>query len=136
MDITALLQKEFRLSAEHIANIIHLIDEGNTIPFIARYRKEMTGSCDDQVLRELAERLQYLRNLTKRQQEVRESIANQDKLTPELAQAIAACLTMAELEDIYRPYRPKRRTRATLHKKKAYNLWQNCFWHKLSKMAL
>lgn len=118
MDITALLQKEFRLSTEHITNIIHLIDEGNTIPFIARYRKEMTGSCDDQVLRELAERLQYLRNLTKRQQEVQESIANQDKLTPELAQAIAACLTMAELEDIYRPYRPKRRTRATIAQEK------------------
>ncbi len=114
MDIRAILAREFSQKPEHVQNIIELIDDGNTIPFIARYRKEMTGSCDDQVLRELCDRLQYLRNLVARKQEVSESIAAQEKMTDALAQAIENAITLAEIEDIYRPYRPKRRTRATI----------------------
>jgi uncharacterized protein len=118
MDITTVLAQEFKLRPEHVKNIVSLIDEGNTIPFIARYRKEMTGSCDDQVLRELSDRLSYLRNLEKRKTEVKESIAQQDKLTDELAKAIDVAVTLAEVEDLYRPYRPKRRTRATIAREK------------------
>ena len=114
MDIAALLSFEFKLKPDHVKNIVSLIDDGNTIPFIARYRKELTGSCDDQVLRELSDRLAYLRNLEKRKEEVRESIAAQEKLTDALAAAIDRAATLSELEDLYRPYRPKRRTRATI----------------------
>ena len=118
MNIASLLSSEFNLRPEHVANIVSLIDGGNTIPFIARYRKELTGSCDDQVLRELADRLIYLRNLEKRKAEVGESIASQDKLTEELKKAIDAAVTLAEVEDLYRPFRPKRRTRATIAREK------------------
>ncbi len=118
MDIISLLSQEFKLRPEHVRNIVSLIDEGCTIPFIARYRKEMTGSCDDQVLRELSDRLAYLRNLEKRREEIRESIASQEKLTDELSRALDDALTLAEIEDIYRPFRPKRRTRATIAREK------------------
>ncbi len=114
MDIIKTLSAEFKLEPRHVTNILSLIDDGNTIPFIARYRKEMTGSCDDQVLRELHERLVYLRNLETRKKEIIESIAAQDKLTGELKAAIETAATLAEAEDLYRPYRPKRRTRATI----------------------
>ncbi len=114
MDITAVLSKEFGLKSEHVSNIITLIDDGNTIPFIARYRKEMTGACDDQVLRSLADRLEYIRNLQKRKAEIMESITAQEKMTDELAQAIEKSVTLSEVDDLYRPYRPKRRTRATI----------------------
>ncbi|WP_283608257.1 Tex family protein [Faecalispora anaeroviscerum] len=114
MDMIAELSKEFHLAQQHVGNIISLIDDGNTIPFIARYRKEMTGSCDDQVLRELSERLQYIRNLEKRKEEILESITAQEKLTDALSLAIQNTKTLAEAEDLYRPYRPKRRTRATI----------------------
>ncbi|HWR23239.1 MAG TPA: Tex family protein [Feifaniaceae bacterium] len=114
MDIAKTLALEFKLEQRHVDNILSLIDDGNTIPFIARYRKEMTGSCDDQVLRELHERLMYLRNLEARKKEITESIAAQDKLTDELKAAIESAATLAEAEDLYRPYRPKRRTRATI----------------------
>lgn len=112
------LSSEFRIREDLAENIIKLIDDGNTIPFIARYRKEMTGSCDDQVLREFADRLQYLRNLQKRREEIEAGIGEQGKLTEELKQKIAGAATLAELEDLYRPYRPKRRTRATVAKEK------------------
>ena len=118
MDILATLCKEFSLGAGTVSNTVKLIDEGNTIPFIARYRKEMTGSLDDQVLRELAERLEYLRNLEKRREEVRASIAEQDKMTVELAVALDGAVTLAEVEDLYRPYRPKRKTRASMARAK------------------
>ncbi len=118
MNISALLIKEFNLNPHYAENMISLIDDGNTIPFIARYRKEMTGSCDDQVLREFSDRLQYLRNLEKRKNEVLENIASQDKLTEELSIAIDAAVTITEVEDLYRPYRPKRRTRATIAQEK------------------
>ena len=118
MDINPMLAVEFKLKAEHVNNIVALIDEGNTIPFIARYRKEMTGSCDDQVLRDLSDRLGYLRNLEKRKGEVIESITAQEKMTDELMAAIQKAVTLAEVEDIYRPYKPKRRTRATIAKER------------------
>ncbi len=112
--ITQRLSQELNRPEEQVANVVRLLDEGNTIPFIARYRKELHGSMDDQLLRELGERLQYLRNLEGRKEEVRTSIAGQDKLTAELEAAIAAAQTLAEVEDLYRPYRPKRRTRASI----------------------
>ena len=118
MDIKAKLCAEFPVSPLHMENIIKLIDDGNTIPFIARYRKEQHGACDDQVLREFYERLTYLRNLEKRKEEVTSSITEQGKLTQELAEAISAAKTLAEVEDLYRPYKQKRRTRATVAKEK------------------
>ncbi len=118
MDFTKLLAEEFKKNESHIANIIALIDEGNTIPFIARYRKEMTGSCDDQVLREIFDRLNYLRNLEKRKTEVIDAITNQGKMTDELLNAIQAVTTLSEVEDLYRPYKQKRRTRATMAREK------------------
>lgn len=118
MDLTTTISQEFKLKPEHVKNIISLIEDGNTIPFIARYRKEMTGSCDDQVLRELSDRLQYLKNLAKRKDEISESITAQEKMTGDLKAAIEQAATLAEIEDIYRPFRPKRRTRATIAKEK------------------
>lgn len=118
MDIQKILAEEFKIKPEHVANIVTLVDEGNTIPFIARYRKEMTGSCDDQVLRELHERLSYLRNLEKRKEEIVASITEQEKMTDELSADIAAAQTLARLEDIYRPFKQKRRTRATVAKER------------------
>ena len=109
-----ILAKELQCSQTHAANVIKLIDDGNTIPFIARYRKEQHGAMDDQKLRELADRLSYLRSLDKRKQEVRDSIESQGKLTDELAAEIEAAQTLASVEDIYRPYKQKRRTRATI----------------------
>ncbi len=118
MDILKILQTEFSVSEFHIKNIVDLIDDGNTIPFIARYRKEMTGSCDDQKLREINDRLTYLRNLEKRKEEVLSSIEEQGKLTDEISAAVAAAITLAEVEDIYRPYKQKRKTRASVAKEK------------------
>ncbi len=114
MDILLTLQNEFKLQKTHVDNTVALIDEGNTIPFIARYRKEQTGSMDDQTLRDFSERLTYLRNLEKRKQEVISSITEQEKMTDELMASIQKAVTLAALEDIYRPYRPKRRTRASI----------------------
>ena len=118
MNIASELSKQFGIRLEYVNNIISLIDEDNTIPFIARYRKEMTGSCDDQVLRELADRLTYLRNLEKRKEEVVESITSQDKMTGEIMAAIEKAATLAEVEDVYRPYKKKKRTRATIAREK------------------
>ena len=118
MDIITILAQELGVSREHIANVVALIDEGNTIPFIARYRKEMHGAMDDTALRTLADRLAYLRNLEARRDEVTNAIAAQDKLTDELKAAVDAAATLAELEDLYRPYKQKRRTRATIAKEK------------------
>ena len=112
------LARELGRTEEHVQNVVTLIDEGDTIPFIARYRKELHGSMDDQLLRELADRLQYLRNLDARKTEVKTSIENQGKLTEELAAAIDSAATLAEVEDLYRPYKQKRRTRATIAREK------------------
>jgi len=116
--ITSILARELNKSEQHIKNVVDLIDEGNTIPFIARYRKEMHGSMDDTLLRDLAERLAYLRNLESRREEVKKAIAGQDKLTEALSMEIDAAQTLAEVEDLYRPYKQKRRTRATIAKEK------------------
>lgn len=118
MDINKELAKEFNLRQEQVDNTVGLIDEGATIPFIARYRKEVTGSLDDQILRELSERLTYLRNLEKRKEEVRAAITEQEKMTPEIENAISAAVTLVEVEDIYRPFKPKRRTRASIAREK------------------
>lgn len=114
MDINKTLAQEFSLRQEQVDNTVNLIDEGATIPFIARYRKEVTGSLDDQILRELSDRLTYLRNLEKRKEEVRTAITEQEKMTPEIENAISAAVTLVEVEDIYRPFKPKRRTRASI----------------------
>ncbi len=112
------LARELGRAGEQVENVVKLIDEGATIPFIARYRKELHGSMDDQLLRELADRLQYLRNLDARKTEVKTSIENQGKLTEELSAAIDSAATLAEVEDLYRPYKQKRRTRATIAREK------------------
>ncbi|MDY4191711.1 MAG: Tex-like N-terminal domain-containing protein, partial [Oscillospiraceae bacterium] len=114
LDLIKQLAEELKIRPEQAENAVKLLDDGNTVPFIARYRKEATGSLDDQVLRELAERLEYLRGLEKRKEEVSSSIEGQEKMTPEIAAALAGARTLAEVEDIYRPYRPKRRTRASI----------------------
>ena len=116
--IIQILARELDKKPEHVENVVRLIDEGNTIPFIARYRKELHGAMDDTALRTLADRLQYLRNLGKRREEVKSAIEGQGKLTEELSAAIDAAATLAEVEDLYRPYKPKRRTRATVAREK------------------
>ncbi len=114
MTIEERLSSEFGLRQDYSKNIIELIDEGNTIPFIARYRKEMHGSCDDQVLRNFADRLKYLRNLDDEKAKVQKVITEQGKWTEELAKALEEAMTLTEVEDIYRPYKPKRKTRASV----------------------
>ena len=118
MDFIAKLSTEFSIKPEYAGNIISLLDEGNTIPFIARYRKEMHGSMDDQVIREVADRLEYLRNFEARAKEITELIEAQEKMTDEIRDSIAKAETMADLENIYRPFRPKRKTRASVAKEK------------------
>ncbi len=114
MDISVKLTEEFNLRPDHVKNILNLLDEGNTIPFIARYRKEMTGAIDDQVLRNFNDRYEYLQNLEKRKQEVVKSITEQEKMTEEIQTAIDAAQTLTEVEDIYRPFKQKKKTRASV----------------------
>ena len=133
MDIISILSEEFKIKKEYVENIVNLIDQDNTIPFIARYRKEMTGSCDDQVLRELNDRLQYLRNLEKRKEEIISSITEQEKMTDELMKDIHDATTLARLEDIYRPYKQKRRTRATVAKEKGLEPLANIIYLQMTK---
>ena len=118
MDIIQTLAQELDKNPQHVKNVVQLLDEGNTIPFIARYRKELHGAMDDTSLRTLEERLQYLRGLTERRETVKKSISEQGKLTDELAAAIDSAKTLAEVEDLYRPYKQKRRTRATAAREK------------------
>ena len=118
MDIIKKLAEEFKLKEEQVEKTVALIDEGNTIPFIARYRKEETGSLDDNVLRDLYDRLTYLRNIEKRKAEVTNLITEMGKMTDEIAAAIAAAQTITEVDDIYRPFRPHRKTRASVAKEK------------------
>lgn len=133
MDIISILSEEFKIKKEYVENIVNLIDQDNTIPFIARYRKEMTGSCDDQVLRELNDRLEYLRNLEKRKEEIISSITEQEKMTDELMKDIKEATTLARLEDIYRPYKQKRRTRATVAKEKGLEPLANIIYLQMTK---
>ncbi len=114
MNIVEQIKQEFNLTEEHANNVISLLDEGNTIPFIARYRKELTGHIDDQVLRELADRLEYLRNLEKRKSDITKAIEEQGKLTDEIILALENAQTLTEAEDIYRPFKQKKKTRATV----------------------
>lgn len=118
MDIIKVLQDELQIGYKQAEAAVQLIDEGNTIPFIARYRKEVTGSLDDEVLRNLDERLRYLRNLEEKKEQVLSTIREQEKLTPELEAQIRSAMTMVAVEDLYRPYRPKRRTRAMIAREK------------------
>ena len=118
MDINKKLAEEFKLRQEQVDNAVSLIDDGKTIPFIARYRKELTGSLDDQLLRELNDRLTYLRNLENRKSEVSSSIEEQGKLTDEISAALEKAVTLVEVEDIYRPFKPKRKTRASVAREK------------------
>ena len=122
MDINKTLAVEFKIRQEQVDNTVALIDEGKTIPFIARYRKELTGSLDDQVLRELFDRLTYLRNLTKRKEEVLASIEGLGVLTDEISNALSNATTLVEVEDIYRPYKPKRKTRASVAREKGLEM--------------
>lgn len=118
MNINQILAKEFNLRQEQVDNTVALIDDDKTIPFIARYRKEQTGSLDDTVLRELSDRLTYLRNLEKRKQEITASITEQEKMTEEISAAIEKAMTLVEVEDIYRPFKPKRKTRGSVAREK------------------
>ena len=114
MNITETLAKEMHLRIPQVENTVKLLDDGCTVPFIARYRKEMTGSLDDQVVRELSERLVYLRNLEEQREKVRATITEQGAMTEEVAAALDAAATVTEIDDIYRPFRPKRKTRASV----------------------
>ena len=118
MDYSEIFSQQFNIKKEYADNIINLLDDGNTIPFIARYRKEMHGSMDDQLIREFAEKLEYLRGIDKRREEIKSLIDGQEKLTEELVSLIDKASTLSELEDIYRPYKPKRKTRASIAKEK------------------
>ena len=118
MDIIIILSKELGVKEKQIESAVKLLDDGNTVPFIARYRKEVTGGLDDEILRTLTDRLTYLRNLDARREEVKNLIDAQGKLTPELSEAIDAAATLTEVDDIYRPYRPKRKTRASVAKER------------------
>ena len=125
--IVKLLAEELGKDAKHIENVIRLLDEGNTIPFIARYRKELHGAMDDTSLRTLEERLAYLRGLQERREAVKKSIAEQGKLTEELSAAIDAAVTLAEVEDLYRPYKKSAAPVQPWQRKRALSPWQSCF---------
>ena len=116
MNISKIIADELSIKLTQVDAAIKLIDEGNTIPFIARYRKEATGALNDEVLRNLYERLTYLRNLEERKAQVISSIEEQEKMTPELKEKIEGAMTLVVVEDLYRPYKPKRKTRASIAK--------------------
>lgn len=130
MDIAKQIELEFSLKAWQVKNVLELIDGGNTIPFIARYRKEATGSLDDQTLRALSDRLSYLRNLEEQKEKVINSITEQELMTDEILKSIENAQTMTELEDIYRPFRPKRKTRASVAKAKGSAHLPTGFMHR------
>lgn len=136
MDICKILEQEFNLKKSQVDNTINLIDEGNTIPFIARYRKEMTGSLDDQVLREFFDRLNYLRNLEEKREQVKKLIDEQQNLTEEISLALDKAKTITEIEDIYRPFRPKRRTRATIAKEQGLEPLANIIFEQETKESI
>ena len=136
MDIIKQLQEELQIGYGQAQAAVQLIDEGNTIPFIARYRKEATGSLNDEVLRKLDERLKYLRNLEERKEQVLATIEEQGQLTAELKKAIEAAATLVVVEDLYRPYRPKRRTRATMAKEKGLEPLAEVIWQQKTKVSV
>ena len=136
MDIIQVLTQELQVKKWQVEAAVKLIDEGNTIPFISRYRKEVTGSLNDEQLRQLHERLTYLRNLEDKKTQVLSSIEEQGKLTPELKAQIEAAETLVVVEDLYRPYRPKRRTRATIAKEKGLEPLANIIVLQMTKKTL
>ena len=136
MDIIQGLTQELQVKKWQVEAAVKLIDEGNTIPFISRYRKEATGSLNDEQLRQLHERLTYLRNLEDKKAQVLSSIEEQGKLTPELKAQIEAAETLVVVEDLYRPYRPKRRTRATIAKEKGLEPLANLIMLQMTKKTL
>ena len=136
MEINKILTEEFKLRQEQVVNTVALIDDGKTIPFIARYRKELTGSLDDQILRELSDRLTYLRNLEIRKSEVSSSIAEQGKLTEEISSALDKAETLVEVEDIYRPFKPKRKTRASIAREKGLEVLADLIGRQDDKLDL
>ena len=136
MDITKTIAEELNVKVSQVEAAVRLIDEGNTIPFIARYRKEATGGLSDEVLRELGERLTYLRNLEARKEEVKNAIENQGKLTDEIVNSLALAKTLAEVEDIYRPYKQKKRTRATIAKEKGLEPLATIIYMQLEKRPI
>lgn len=136
MDITKIIAEELNVKVSQVEAAVRLIDEGNTIPFIARYRKEATGGLSDEVLRELGERLTYLRNLETRKEEVKNAIENQGKLTDEIVNSLALAKTLAEVEDIYRPYKQKKRTRATIAKEKGLEPLATIIYMQLEKRQI
>ena len=136
MDIIAKLAEELNIRRQQAEAAVTLIDEGNTIPFISRYRKEATGALNDEVLRNLFERLAYLRNLEEKKGQVLSSIDEQGKLTEELRQQVLQAETLVAVEDLYRPYRPKRRTRATVAKEKGLGSLANIILLQMAKQSL
>ena len=136
MDIAKQLAGELGIALWQVEAVIKLLEEGNTIPFIARYRKEQHGALNDEVLRNLEERLRYLRNLEEKKEQVLASIEEQGKLTEELKTQILAAQTQVEVEDLYRPYRPKRRTRATIAKEKGLEPLANIILLQMTDKAL
>lgn len=136
MDIAKVIAKELGIKVSQVEATIQLIDEGSTIPFIARYRKEVTGSLNDEILRDLYERLNYLRNLEERKETVIASITEQDKLTPELEQQIREAMTLVAVEDLYRPYKQKRRTRATIAKEKGLEGLANIIYLQMANQSI
>ena len=120
MEIVKQLCEEFSLKPFQVENTVKLIDEGNTVPFIARYRKEATGSLDDQILRSLCDRLSYLRNMDETREKILKAIEEQGALTEELQKAVGEAKTLTELEDIYRPFKKKKKTRASVAKEKGH----------------
>ncbi len=125
MDLINVIAKELGLRMKQVEETVKLLDEGNTIPFIARYRKKVTGELDETVLRTLVERLEYLRNLEKRKEEVLRLIDEQGKLDDELKAKIEAATKLQEVEDLYRPYKQKKRTRASIARRKGLSRWLN-----------
>ena len=136
MDIIKILQEELGIRRGQVETTIKLIDEGNTIPFIARYRKEMTGSLDDETLRNFHERLLYLRNLEERKEAIKKNIEEQGKLTKELAKQIEEAKTLVAVEDLYRPYKQKKRTRAMIAKEKGLEPLANLILLQMTKETL
>lgn len=136
MNITKIIAEELKVKDSQVEATVKLIDEGNTIPFIARYRKEATGGLSDEQLRDLGERLTYLRNLENRKEEVKKSIENQDKLTDEIVMALEIAKTLAEVEDIYRPYKQKKRTRATIAKEQGLEPLADIIYKQIEKRPI
>lgn len=125
MTIEQIIAAELKVKPQQVHAALELLDGGNTIPFIARYRKEATGTLDEEALRSIEERAKYLRQLEERRAEILAAIEAQEKLTPELKTQIDAAVKMQELEDLYLPYRPKKRTRAQIAREKGWSRWQN-----------